>query len=86
MRRARVFPLFRRFSGGKEKNRFDQADARAERRFRDSCFWIFAKSATPNPRSGSYFSFVFGGETETPHETQQKGRGESSRLWPFASW
>ena len=92
MRRARVFPLFRRFSGGKEKNRFDVSIERAPAAFSRLVLSGSARECQvgmPNPQSGVNFFLscpTLGGETEThtnASRKNKKGRGESS---DSASW
>ena len=94
MRRARVFPLFRRFRGGRKKtvSMFRSSGRGLQRRFRDSCFLDLrasAKSARRILNRELIFFFsspTLGGETEThtnASRKNKKGRGESSSS---ASW
>jgi hypothetical protein len=84
MRRARVFPLFRRFSGGKEKNRFDVSIERAPAAFSRLVLSGSARECQvgmPNPQSGVNFFLscpTLGGETETPHETRADKKGAAN--------
>jgi hypothetical protein len=88
MRRARVFPLFRRFSGGKEKNRFDVSIERAPAAFSRLVLSGSARECQvgmPNPQSGVNFFLscpTLGGETETPHETREKTK-RARRIFRF---
>ena len=94
MRRARVFPLFRRFRGGRKKTvsmfRFERTRAPAAfSRLVLSGSARECQVGTPNPQSGVNFFLscpTLGGETEThtnASRKNKKGRGESSSS---ASW
>ena len=91
MRRARVFPLFRRFRGGRKKT-VSIERTRAPAAFSRLVLSGSARECqvgTPNPQSGVNFflsSPTLGGETEThtnASRKNKKGRGESSAS---ASW
>ena len=87
MRRARVFPLFRRFRGGRKKT------VSIERTRAPAAFSRLVLSGSarecqvgmPNPQSGVNFFLscpTLGGETETPHETREKTK-RARRIFRF---
>lgn len=91
MRRARVFPLFRRFRGGRKKTVSMFRSSGLQRRFRDSCFLDLRASAKLACRILNreliFFCLVRRSaarlKRHTKREKKQKGRGESSAS---ASW